>query len=135
MKKINFLIVAFAMTFTSINITCKKEQSLQCVPCNGLSYHVQDFSSIEGVIKKVADGEPYYDGRKYYILVQAQKYLKPLYNNDSLQYERIFPCSKAVLYTDSDTGKTTKISGQLSKCTTADHGLTANLLITFNTYK
>lgn len=132
MKYLSQCLLAFLL-ITMTNLKCKKENSNECASCEQIQ-PIQSFSSVSGVLRKVADGEPYYDGRKYYILIDAETSFPSLYRQNNTKYERVFPCSRAPIYSDSDTGRVVSISGELLKCTTGRHGLLTNNLITFNIY-
>lgn len=97
-------VIAIAFISFSINLGCKKDVSNECDTCEQ-ALTIQSFSNITGTIKKVADGEPFYDGNKYYVLVDAQTFLSALYTQNGNKFERLFPCSKTSVYTDVDTGK------------------------------
>lgn len=118
----------------SLNISCKKENNSECAACETKVF-VQDFSNISGVLKKVSDSEPYFDGRKYFILIDAEQNLPTLFGQNRNKFERVFPCSKGFLYSDADTGRILNLSGKLFKCTTGKHGLPTKNLVTFNIYE
>ena len=114
---------------------CKKDKSNECSTCDGTKKLVQYFSNVNGVVKKVQDGEPYYDARKYYVEVDAQTYLSKLYMQNQIKIVRLFPCSRSVVFSDSDTNRAITISGNLSLCSTANHGSPTNNILTFNIYE
>jgi hypothetical protein len=127
-------IIAVAFITVSINTACKKDVSNECDSCDQ-KLPVQSFSNVAGTIQKVSEGEPYYNGQKYFILVDAQTSLSALFSQNGNKFERLFPCSNTSVYSDVDTGKVVSISGKLSKCTTGNHGLLTNNLITLNIFE
>jgi hypothetical protein len=133
MKNMLLPLISLTLLF-SLSINCKKEKSNECAACDTKVF-VQDFSTISGVLKKVSDSEPYFDGRKYFILIDAEQNLPTLFSQNQNKFERVFPCSRGFIYSDADTGRILNLSGKLFKCTTGKHGLLTNNLVTFNIYE
>ncbi len=114
------IILSILLIFSCSNGDDDNNKEIQGCQSSQLKAEIMD--SIPATVRKISDGEYFFDGNEFYLEVDAEKYLNTIASDDKVSLIRIFVPNKDL----GDIDTNLLIKGSISTCLTGLHGRLTN---------
>jgi len=90
--------------------------------CESISLRANIEQAVPAMVRSIEDGEPFYDGNRTYLEIDAESYIPSIAEEDQVTMIRIFAPSENLGAVNSNV----MVQGSIYLCNTGAHGLLTN---------